>query len=42
MMQAQGFEFLFTLAAEMGEIATMDAAPLGERRVVQIKRHRGS
>ncbi len=30
------FEFLFTLIAEVGEIVTMGAAPLGERRVVQI------
>ena len=35
-MQAPAFEFLFTLSAEVGEIVTMGAAPLGERRVVQI------
>jgi hypothetical protein len=35
-MQPPGLEFLFTLTAEVGEIATMGAAPLGERRVVQI------
>jgi hypothetical protein len=35
-MQPPGFEFLFTLTAEVGEVTTMGAAPLGERRVVQI------
>ena len=35
-MQPPGLEFLFTLTAEVGEIVTMGAAPLGERRVVQI------
>jgi hypothetical protein len=35
-MKPPGLEFLFTLTAEVGEIVTMGAAPLGERRVVQI------
>jgi hypothetical protein len=35
-VQPPRFEFLFTLTAEVGEIVTMGAAPLGERRVVQI------
>jgi hypothetical protein len=30
------FEFLFDLTAEVGEIVSMGAAPLGERRVVAI------
>lgn len=30
------FEFLFDLTAEVGEIVSMGAAPLGERRVVPI------
>jgi hypothetical protein len=30
------FEFLFELTAEVGELVTMGAAPLGERRVVEI------
>jgi len=30
------FEFLMTLAVDVGEIVSMGAAPLGERRVVQI------
>ena len=35
-MNPPGLEFLFTLTAEVGDIVTMGAAPLGERRVVQI------
>ena len=35
-MQPPGLQFLFTLTAEVGEVVTMGAAPLGERRVVQI------
>ena len=35
-MKPPGLEFLFTLAADVGEIVTLGAAPLGERRVVQI------
>ncbi len=35
-MQSPALEFLFTLTAEVGEIVSMGAAPLGERRVVQI------
>jgi hypothetical protein len=35
-MKPPDLEFLFTLTAEVGEIVTMGAAPLGERRVVQI------
>jgi Protein of unknown function (DUF3237) len=35
-MNPPGLEFLFTLTAEVGDILTMGAAPLGERRVVQI------
>jgi hypothetical protein len=35
-MQPPGLEFLFTLTAEVGEIVSMGAGPLGERRVVQI------
>lgn len=35
-MNPPQLEFLFTLVAEVGEVATMGAAPLGERRVVQI------
>ncbi len=35
-MNPPGFEFLFTLAADVGEIITLGEAPLGERRVVQI------
>ena len=35
-MNPPGLEFLFTLAADVGEIVTLGAAPLGERRVVQI------
>lgn len=35
-MQAPALEFLFTLMAEVGDIVSMGAAPLGERRVVQI------
>lgn len=35
-MKPPGLEFLFTLTAEVGEIVAMGAAPLGERRVVQI------
>ena len=35
-MKPPGLEFLFTLTAEVGDIVTMGAAPLGERRVVQI------
>ena len=35
-MTPPGLEFLFTLTAEVGDIVTMGAAPLGERRVVQI------
>ena len=35
-MKPPGFEFLFTLTAEVGEIVTMGAGPIGERRVVQI------
>lgn len=30
------FEFLFELTAELGELVSMGAAPLGERRVVEI------
>ena len=35
-MKPPGFEFLFTLTAEVGEIVTMGSGPLGERRVVKI------
>ena len=35
-MKPPGLEVLFTLAADVGEIVTLGAAPLGERRVVQI------
>jgi hypothetical protein len=35
-MQPPAFEFLFTLTAEVGAITSLGAAPLGERRVVQI------
>ncbi len=35
-MTPPGLEFLFTLSAEVGEIVSLGAAPLGERRVVQI------
>jgi len=35
-MNPPQFEFLFRLTAEVGDIVTMGAAPLGERRVVQI------
>jgi hypothetical protein len=31
------FEFLFDLQADVGELISMGAAPLGERRVVYIK-----
>lgn len=30
------FEFMMTLAAEVGEIVTMGAGPLGERRLISI------
>jgi len=35
-VQPPKLQFLFTMVAEVGEIVTMGAAPLGERRVVQI------
>lgn len=35
-MNPPSFEFLFTLVAEVGDVVTLGAAPLGERRVVQI------
>ncbi len=35
-MNPPGLEFLFTLTADVGDIVSMGAAPLGERRVVQI------
>jgi hypothetical protein len=35
-MKPPGFEFLFTLTAEVGEIVTMGAGPIGERRMVRI------
>ena len=35
-MNPPGLEFLFTLTAEVGDVVTMGAAPLGERRVVRI------
>jgi hypothetical protein len=35
-MKPPNLEFLFTLTAEVGEVITMGAAPLGERRMIQI------
>jgi hypothetical protein len=35
-MKPPGLEFLFTLTAEVGEVVTMGAGPLGERRMVPI------
>jgi hypothetical protein len=35
-MNPPTLEFLFTLAADVGEVVSLGSAPLGERRVVQI------
>src|SRR5688572_13873263 len=36
-MKPPALEFLFTLTAEVGEIVSLGAGPIGERRVVQIQ-----